>query len=76
MNFYSESNKTLKKLRSIREVRTPVSIPIQMLYDEIIKQCQEKKTIRAKDELDVILKKIFVCNFNDNFIYISFFLAL
>jgi len=57
----------------MREVRTPVSIPIKMLYDEIIRQCQEKKAIRAKDELDVILNKIFVCNFNDNFIYISFF---
>jgi hypothetical protein len=66
VNFYSESNKTLKKLRSIREVRTPVSIPIQMLYDEIIKQCQEKKTIRAKDELDVILIKMFICIFKKN----------
>lgn len=54
MNFYSESSKILTELRNMRQSSIrPVSIPIHMLYGEILRQCH-KTTTKVKDELDVI----------------------
>jgi hypothetical protein len=48
------------ELRNARKCLKPIPIPIDKLYDEIIKNCHEKQT-KFRDELDVTINfsKIF-----------------
>jgi hypothetical protein len=53
INFYTASNKKLNDLRKLKPSLGPVSTPINLLYDEIIKRAQENN-VRSKEELNVI----------------------
>jgi hypothetical protein len=53
INFYTASNKKLNDLRKLKPSLAPVSTPINLLYDEIIKRAQENN-VRSKEELNVI----------------------
>ena len=50
--------KKLEELRSLRKSIVPVSIPINLLYDETLKRCQYNDTV-LKTELNVIILALY-----------------
>ena len=53
INYYTESEKRLNELRNLKSSLAPLSIPINLLFDEVIKRSHQNQT-RSNDELNVI----------------------